>query len=115
MTHKYNRKDPRDLVFIYERLIKQGSEANLRVIDYLNLISHLEKEYTPTEALEATEYALSKYRFSSRLYTRKAQLLINNNQEEFAFEALDKAEILGQSFIETDLLRAQAHLSLGRK
>ena len=88
MTHNYNRKDPRDLLLIYEKLVKQGAEDNLRIIDYLNLIKHLEEEYSLTEALEATSFALSKYRFSPRLHTRKAELLINNKQEEFAFSLL---------------------------
>ena len=112
MNHKYNRKDARDLLYLYETLSKKGVEVNLREIDFLNLIAHLETGYSISDAIEVADHAITKFKFSPRLHTCKARLLIDQGQEELAFEALDRAEIFGQSFIETDILRAKAHLSL---
>ncbi len=112
MNHFYNRKDARDLLYLYETLLKKGVEVNLREIDFLNLIAHLESDYSIADAIEAADHALMKFKFSPRLHTCKARLLISQGQEELAFEALDRAEVFGQSFIETDILRAKAYLSL---
>src|SRR5690606_28401021 len=51
-------------------------------------------------------------KYSPKLHTRKAKLLIENHQEELGMESLDRAEIFGQSFVETDLLRARAYAAL---
>jgi tetratricopeptide (TPR) repeat protein len=112
MNHKYNRKDAKDLLYLYETLSKKGIEVNLREVDFLKLISHLESGYSISDAIEVTEHALTRFKFSPRLHTCKARLLINYGQEDLAFDALDRAEVFGQSFIETDILRAKAHLSL---
>ncbi|MFT5168317.1 MAG: tetratricopeptide (TPR) repeat protein [Saprospiraceae bacterium] len=112
MNHKYNRKDTKDLLYLYETLSKKGIEVNLLEIDFLNLITHLETGYNLSEAIEVADHGLAKFKFSPLLHTCKARLLIDHGQEELAFESLDRAEVFGQSFIETDILRAKAHLSL---
>lgn len=112
MKHKYNRKDANELLHLYDTLLKKGIEVHLREIDYLNLINHVAMEYNQNDALEITDFAINRYQFSPRLHTRRAHLLIETGQEVLAFDALDRAEIFGQSFIETDILRAKAHLSL---
>ena len=112
MNHLYNRKDAKDLLYLYDTLLKKGTEVNLREVDFLKLISHVEKEISLSDAIEVADNAIKRFKFSPRLHTCKARLLIDYGQEDLAFEALDRAEIFGQSFIETDLLRAKAHLSL---
>lgn len=112
MNHLYNRKDAKDLLYLYDTLSKNGADVNLREVDFLNLITHVEKECNISDALEITDNAIKRFKFSPRLHTCKARLLIEYGQEDLAFEALDRAEIFGQSFIDTDILRAKAHLSL---
>lgn len=112
MKHKYNRKDAKELLHLYDTLLKNGTNIHLREIDFLNLINHVSAQTNRADALEIVDFALDKYKFSPRLHTKRALLLIETGQEELAFDALDRAEIFGQSFIETDILRAKAHLAL---
>ncbi len=112
MNHIYNRKDAKQLWHLYETLLKKGVEVKFREIDFLNLIDYVEGQYKGSIAIEIVDYAITKFKFSSRLHTRKARLLIDHGMEQLAFESLDRAEIFGQSFVKTDTLRAMAHISL---
>ncbi len=111
MNNTYNRNNPRDLLSLYDQQVKLGKEVKLREIDFIKLTEYLNEEFGLKDALEAVESGIQKYRFSSRLYTRKAELLIDKGDRDLAFDALDRAEIFGQSFVKTDILRAKAHLS----
>jgi len=80
--------------------------------DCVGLIRYFEKEISINKALEVTNWALFYHKYSSILHEKKAILLIQSNDAELALESLDRAEMFGQCFIEIDLLRVQAFITL---
>ena len=110
MKHSYEH--PRDTQFLaskFEILSNKGQEIHFEEAAFIELIDYFELEESFDKALEVNNLALSYYKYSPKLHTRKAKLLIENNQEELGLEDLDRAEIFGQSFVETDILRARAY------
>ena len=109
MKHAYEHpRDTLNLASKFEILSKRGQEIQFEEASFIELIDYFELEESFEKALEVNNLALSYYKFSPKLHTRKAKLLIENHQEELGIESLDRAEIFGQSFIETDILRARA-------
>lgn len=112
MNHYYHCKETHNLVLRYEVMLKDGQDINLPELDFFRLMSFYEEEGSFPKALEIVDQALSLFKFSPKLHTQKAKLLIACNNGELALESLDRAEVFGQSFIETDLLRARAYLRM---
>lgn len=110
MKHAYEHpRDTQILASQFEILSKKGQEIQFEEASFIELIDYFELEESFEKALEVNNLALSYYKFSPKLHTRKAKLLIENKYEELGIESLDRAEIFGQSFIDTDILRARAH------
>lgn len=110
MKHYYQQaKDSHELASRFEILSKKGGDIHFGEAAFIELVDFFELEESFEKALEVIDIALSNFKFSSKLHTRKARLLIEHRQEELALESLERAEIFGQSFIETDILRARAH------
>ncbi len=110
MNHSYEHpRDTHVLASKFEILSKGGQEMQFEEAAFIELIDYFELEESFEKALEVNNLALAYYKYSPKLHTRKAKLLIENQQEELGIESLDRAEIFGQSFVETDILRARAH------
>ncbi len=110
MKHSYEHQgNTQFLASEFETLSNKGQEIHFEEAAFIELIDYFEMEESFDKALEVNNLALSYYKYSPKLHTRKARLLIENNQEELGLEDLDRAEIFGQSFVETDILRARAH------
>jgi tetratricopeptide (TPR) repeat protein len=113
MKHAYEHpRDTQILASKFETLSKKGQDFQFEETAFIELIDYFELEESFEKALEVNNFALTYYKFSPKLHTRKARLLIENNQEELGLESLDRAEIFGQSFVETDILRARANCYL---
>lgn len=113
MKHHYEHsRETQILASKFETLSKKGKEIQFEESAFINLVDYFEAEESFEKALEVNNLALTCYKFSPKLHTRKAKLLIDNKQEELGLESLDRAEIFGQSFVETDLLRAKAYCSM---
>ncbi len=113
MKHSYEHpRDTQILASKFEFLSKKGKEIQFEESAFIQLIDYFELEESFEKALEVNNLALSFYKYSPKLHIRKARLLIENKQEELGLESLDRAEVFGQSFVETDILRARAHCSM---
>lgn len=110
MNHFYfgNQPDMSDLIIQYEAMSQKGKVSSIEAAAFIKLIDFYETEDSLDKALEVSDLALKQHKFSSELHTKKAKLLIALKKEEQALESLDRAEVFGQSFVEIDLLRAQA-------
>ena len=109
MKHAYEHpRETQMLASKYEILTIRGHEIQFEENTFIKLIDYFEREESFEKALEVNDLALSYYKFSPKLHTRKAKLLIENKHIELGIESLDRAEIFGQSFVETDILRARA-------
>lgn len=114
MKHIYEHsRETLSLATTFEALSDGGQKIQLNESDFIKLVDYFELEESFSRALEVNDLGIFCHKFSPKLHTRKARLLIENKREELGMESLDRAEIFGQSFIETDTLRARAHYSLG--
>ncbi len=113
MKHQYDySRETQILASEFESLSEKGREIHFEETTFIKLVDYFELEESFEKALQVIDRALSMYKYSPKLHTRKAKLLIENHQEELGMESLDRAEIFGQSFVETDLLRARAYAAL---
>ena len=97
-----------ELVLQYEDPARQGTVDAMAETDFLQLIKYFQDESLTTRAMDVVETALHRYHDTSRFYLRKADLLIDNRQEELAMLELERAERVGNETPELLLLRIRA-------
>ncbi len=95
----HNFKTGRKFDFIEE-------ESFERIIDYYD-----ENDNLPL-ALEAAEFAVEQYPYSSALFIKKADILIASQRYQEALSTLQKAEILDSNDINLYILKTDAYLAL---
>ncbi|MEO8960863.1 MAG: tetratricopeptide repeat protein [Ginsengibacter sp.] len=81
-------------------------ESFLRLVDYFDENENL------SAALEAVDFAVKQYPYSSSLYIRKADILITFQNYQEALLLLEKAEVLDSRNINIYILRTDACLAL---
>ena len=113
--YRQDRDEMQELLQQFENL-KAGlansfieEESFERIIDYYD-----EKEQLQT-ALEAAEYAVNQYPYSSSLMLKKADLLIAMKQYKEALEILEQAEILDSNDTNLYILKTDAYLALDQQ
>jgi tetratricopeptide (TPR) repeat protein len=81
-------------------------DAFERIIDYFDENDDL------NSAVEAVNYAVEQFPYSSSLMVKKADLLIATRRYREALSLLDKAELLDSNDINLYILKTDAHLAL---
>ncbi len=100
LLKKYNNlKNGKQFSFIEE-------ESFLRLIDYFDDNDKL------SSALEAVNFALEQFPYSSSLYIRKADILIATQNYYEGLSYLEKAEVLDSNDINLYILKTDAYLAL---
>jgi len=94
-----NLKNGKQFSFIEE-------ESFLRLIDYFDDNDKL------SSALEAVNFALEQFPYSSSLYIRKADILIATQNYYEGLSYLEKAEVLDSNDINLYILKTDAYLAL---
>lgn len=102
-----------DLVTEYEAMLEQGTSLFLDQDAYRQLIDHYLSEEIFDRAMDVVEHAIETHRYSVEFLLRKAEILIQANQEYLALDVLAQADILAPNESEILLLRAQALTYLG--
>jgi tetratricopeptide (TPR) repeat protein len=102
-----------DLVAKYETLREQGEEVFWEEKTFLQVIEYYEREHQWSRAIESTDYAIQKYAYSADFYLKKAQLLIEDDQEAEALNVLAAAKIFAPFDPEIDIARAEALARMG--
>ena len=110
--YRQNREEMKELLSQYNNF-KSGKKFNFieedsfeRIIDYFDENDDLQS------AVEAANYAVEQFPYSSILHIKKADLLIATRKYHDALALLDKAEILDSSDINLYILKTDAHLAL---
>jgi tetratricopeptide (TPR) repeat protein len=113
--YRQDRDEIKELLLLFNNL-KSGNpnsfideESFERIIDYYD-----EKEQL-SAALEAAEYAVNQYPYSSSLMLRKADLLIALRLYAEALQVLGKAEILDGKDTNLYILKTDAYLALDQQ
>jgi tetratricopeptide (TPR) repeat protein len=102
-----------ELVAEYEQLLEQEQEIFLEEKSYFQLIEYFEEEHQFQRALEVVEHALRHYAYTVGFYIKKAELLIEEEQDAQALTVLDAALVFAPADPEIFLLRAEALAHLG--
>ncbi len=103
-----------NLVTEYESSSSRGKNVYLDHRAYVQLIDFYEDEGQLDRALVVADLAASHHSFSSEFYLRKAQLLLQLNDEQQALTVLEKANTFAPNDLEISLLRAEALTYLHR-
>lgn len=104
----FNHEDILSLVSRFEEMLNSGKNQIFTEEEFNRIIDFYQGEFNYAFAVEAADFALRQFSFSTEFYIRKAQLLIHANREQEAFSALDQAEIFGAGDLDIQLLRAEA-------
>lgn len=113
--YRQDREDLRALLQQFENLKTGKSNSFIeedsfeRIIDYFD-----EKEQLP-QALEAADYGIQQYPYSSLLLLKKADLLIALRQYKEALYILDQAELLDSKDTNLYILKTDAFLALDQQ
>ena len=98
-----------ELATKFELLLDNNKQVEFEEKSFIDLINYFENEGDFRKAHEAINSALSKYKFSPQLHFRKAQLFIENKNEELGLISLESADFFGHPFSEVEILRARAN------
>ena len=113
--YRQDKDDIKELLQQYNN-IKRGTayifleeDAFERIVDYFD-----DKEDMPA-AIEAVDYGIQQYPYSSALQIKKADLLIATKKYHEALSLLEKAEILDRGDINLYILKTDAYLALDQQ
>ncbi len=102
-----------DLITDYEASLERGEVIFLDEKSYLQLIEYYETEDRLDRALEVIERAIKTHHYSVDFYIKKAQLLIDDQQDAQALLVLEQADNLAPAEPEIALLRVEALANVG--
>ncbi len=115
MNHKSsgeNKSDFRRLLQQYEDLRDGKSSTFLEEESFEKIIDYFEEKDNLKQALEACEIGLSIFSYSSSLWIKKANLLIDFRRYEDALLILEKAELLDGMSTDLCVLKTEVYLAL---
>ena len=102
-----------NLVSDYESKSKDGSANFLDEKAFLQLVEFYNQEGHFNKSLEVIDHALNVHHYSSELYIRKAEILLELGMESEALEILDRASVFSPAEDEIILLKTEALIYLG--
>jgi tetratricopeptide (TPR) repeat protein len=79
---------------------------------FQRIIDHFDENENLAAALEAVNFAVEQFPYSSSLYIRKADILLSLQKYEEALFYLEKAEVLDSGDINLYILKTDAYLAL---
>lgn len=110
--YKQNREEIKDLLLQYNNF-KSGKKFNfIEEESFERLIDYFDETDDLAAALEAVNYAVEQFPYSSTLLIKKADLLIATRRYREALSILSKAELLDSNDINLFILKTDAHLAL---
>jgi tetratricopeptide (TPR) repeat protein len=111
-SHHQDRNTMKELLRQYEDL-KQGRNSSfLEEESFEKIINHFEENEDLAKALEASEFAIERYPYSSMLMIRKADVLLSRRQYRTALDILEQASLFDGSDINLYILKTDAYLAL---
>lgn len=110
--YRQNREEMKELLSQYNNF-KNGRKFNFIEEDsFERIIDYFDENDDLASAVEAVNYAVEQFPYSSSLHIKKADLLIATRRYREALALLDKAELLDSNDINLYILKTDAHLAL---
>ena len=110
--YRQNKEEMKALLLQYNNF-KNGRKYNFIEEDsFERIIDYFDENDDLVSAVEAVNYAVEQFPYSSILHIKKADLLIATRRYREALSLLDKAELLDNNDINLYILKTDAHLAL---
>ncbi|MFZ1530266.1 MAG: tetratricopeptide repeat protein [Ferruginibacter sp.] len=110
--YRQDREELKALLSQYENLKAGRAHSFIDEDDFERIIEFYDEKEQLPQALEAANFGLEQYPFSSDLLLQKAGLLIALRKYEEALKTLEKAEIYNAANIDLYILKTDVYLAL---
>lgn len=107
-------EDLRDLLQQFENLKEGRSHAFLDEDSFEQIIDYYDEHDELTNALQAVEFAIEQFPFSSALLLKKSALLIETKKYREALALLEKAALLDSNDINLYILKTDVYLAMNQ-
>jgi len=113
--YRQDREELKELLQQYTNLKTGKSHSFIDEDSFEKIIDYFDEKDELQKAIEAAEYAIEQYPYSSSLLLKKADLLIAAKKYKEALFYLEKAELFDSSDINLYILKTDAYLALDQQ
>jgi len=113
--YRQDREGMIELLQQYDRMKQGKGYAFIEEDAFEHLIDYFDEKDEMSSAIEAAEYGIQQYPYSSVLHIKKADLLIAKRHYRVALELLEKAELLDRGDINLYILKTDVYLALDQQ
>jgi len=113
--YRQDREEIKALLQQFENLKTGKSNSFIEEDSFERIIDYFDEKEQLTQALEAADYGIQQYPYSSLLHLKKADLLIALKQYKEALLILDQAELLDGKDTNLYILKTDAYLALDQQ
>ena len=110
--YRQNREEMKELLLQYNNFKNGRKFSFIEEDSFERIIDYFDENDDLVAAVEAVNYAVEQFPYSSVLHIKKADLLIATHRYREALSLLDKAELLDSNDINLYILKTDAHLAL---
>ncbi len=110
--YRQDKEEMKELLRNYANLRNGRSHSFIEEDGFERIIDYFDEKEQFAQALEAAEFAVGQFSFSSQLLLKKAGILLTLRRYEDALQVLDKSTVLDSSDINLYILQTDAYLAL---
>lgn len=110
-----DKEEIRELVKQFHNLRAGRNHSFLDEDSFEKIVDYFDEAEDLPQALEAVEFGIGQFPFSSTLHIKKADLLIATRKYYEALEVLEHAEVLDSNDINLYILKTDAYLALDQQ
>lgn len=110
--HRQEREEMNELLRQYNNFKNGKKFSFIEEESFQRLITYFDENDNLSSALEAVNFAIEQFPYSSSLLVKKADILIATQNYHEALNLLEKAEILDSNDINIFILKTDAYLAL---
>ena len=114
-SYREDREELRELLRQYEHLRTGRQHSFLEEDAFERIIDYFDEKDDLAKAMEASEFSIEQFPYSSALLIKKADLLLAARKYWEALEILEKAELFDSSDINLYILKTDAYLALDKQ
>jgi tetratricopeptide (TPR) repeat protein len=113
--YRQNKEEMKELLKQYINLKEGRSNSFIEEESFERIIDYYDDKEDLSAALEAVDYGIEQYPYSSVLQIKKADLLIATRHYDEALDLLERAELLDRTDINVYILKTEAYLALDQQ
>ncbi|MDX2001684.1 MAG: tetratricopeptide repeat protein [Chitinophagales bacterium] len=107
-------EDVAELIEHYEKMVKDNANCFFEEASFDQILDYYEQRQNFKKAREVVDLAILQHPFSASFLVRKAQILFESKEFDFALDLLDKAEIFDATDTNIYLLRSDIFVWMGK-